>query len=194
MSIRFTCPTCHAVLKIAEMIAEPRKVRCAGCSLVILVSPDEDAPNGLRTSVPEKPSKTGESEEEKTRQRNILIGVIVGVLVLLAAGIWWSTRARTDRAAIEGLVVLDNVLIDQGTITFVPAEGVKGDRVTLGIIKGRYQVSAAHGPFVGENRVEINSEKSGGGEAVAKRYNTESKLTITIEPGSITKDFDVQSR
>lgn len=194
MSIRFTCPTCHAVLKIAEMISEPRKVRCTGCSLVILVSPDEDAPNGVRTSVPEKPSKTGESEADIARRRNILVGAMVAVLILLLAGIWWTQRGPADRAAVEGRIMLDDVLMDKGTIVFVPIDGTPGQSVTVGVVNGRYQVSASHGPHIGVYRVEIHSERAGGGELVAKRFNAESTEKITISAGLNSKDYDVRSK
>src|SRR5476651_1044329 len=82
MSIRFTCTACRTVLKLGEMIAEPRKVRCTGCGIVILVEPDPANPLGLTSSIPEQPDKTKRRiQAEQARNRTILVGSLVAIAI-----------------------------------------------------------------------------------------------------------------
>ena len=118
---------------------------------------------------------------------------------------------NTRRGEVGGHVTLDGRPVEQGSILFTPIDGTHGV-VTGGEIKsGRYGLSAAKGPSVGWNRVEIRAvRKTGkmipkglGGtgemveeqvEAVAPRFNTESTLTFEIKPGENMADFEVLSR
>src|SRR5213595_1763456 len=86
MSIRFTCTACHTVLKVAAVVTEQRKVRCTGCGMVILLTPDDDSPTGMTISVPEKGGHAGPHQQRL--RRHVLIGVLVAILALLGFGIW----------------------------------------------------------------------------------------------------------
>ena len=192
MSIRFTCTACHTVLKVAAVVTEERKVRCTGCGIVILLTPDDDSPTGMSISVPEK----GHAGPRQQRlRRNILIGMLIVALGLLAFGIWYKSHGPAERAAIDGHVNLDEGTLEKGLITFIPCEGTKGVTVSAPIVRSRYFLSAADGPHIGTNRVEIRGETDG---QVAKRFNVDAKdrpeMKIDIKPGSNTKDWEVKSK
>ena len=192
MSIRFTCSACHTVLKVAAVVTEERKVRCTGCGIVIVLTPDDDSPTGMSISVPQKGGKPRLSSRGR---RNILIGVLVAILALLGFAIWYSTGGPTDRGAIDGYVNLDDGTLEKGQITFIPIDGTKGVTASAPIVRGRYSLSAADGPAIGINRWEIRGETEG---AVAKRYNVESKdradTKIEIKAGSNTRTFELKSK
>jgi hypothetical protein len=111
-----------------------------------------------------------------------------------------------SRGAVEGRVTLDGVEIEQGSITFKPTAGTQGPTAGGPITKGRYRLSAAEGPVVGRNRVEILAPVNSGRkvpapfgnpgemsdeivEKVPARYNTQSTLEREVKPGSNTLDF-----
>ena len=212
MSIRFTCMGCRTILKLGEMITEPKKVRCTGCSIVILVEPDPANPMEVIASIPEQNLNKFKSRSEKDlkRRRNILYALGAVLAVGLIFSLWWGLRAPTDRAAIYGEVKLDDDPLARGTITFISQDG-KSHSVSGPIIHGSYRLSASAGPLLGPNKVEIRGvrktgekrQKPGGApgeldevevEAVHPRYHTESKETVDVKPGSNTKDFLVKSK
>lgn len=192
MSIRFTCTACRTVLKLGEMIAEPRKVRCTGCGIVILVEPDPANPLGVKSSIPERMDKTTKRiRQEQARFRIVLVGGLVVLGIGLAIGIWLTVRTPSDRAAIEGEVKLDGTPLERGTIVFVPEDKSKSP-VGVPITSGSYSIGAGSGPFIGANTVQISGS---GTETVAARFNTESKKTIEIKAGANKEDFlDVMSK
>ena len=191
MSIRFTCTACRTVLKLGEMIAEPRKVRCTGCGIVILVEPDPTHSSGIKSSIPEQMDKTTKRiRQEQARLRMILASGLVILGIALAIGIWWSFRGPANRAAIEGTVKLDGAAMEQGTIVFVPEDKSKAP-VGVPITRGSYSTSASSGPFIGANTVQISGSEN---EIVAARFNTESKRTLEIRAGSNTGNFEVQAK
>lgn len=135
--------------------------------------------------------------------RTLTIAVLFGIL--LGCG-------GSDRGAVEGTVTLDGKPIETGAVTFRPSGDTKGATAGTEIKNGRYSISAAAGPMVGTNRVEISAWKSTGRmvpaalgdpnagmkpevvEAVAPRFNVESELTVEIRPGKNTYDFEVMGR
>lgn len=212
MSIRFTCSSCRTVLKIGEMVTEPKKVRCTGCSIVILVEPDPSDPLGIKTSVPIQSLNKSKSRDEKewARTRKTL-GIVAAVLLILAIiTLWWYFRPPNDRGSIEGMVKLDGEPVDRGTITFISEDG-KNVSVSGPINQGQYKISSYNGPVIGSNKVELRSEKKTGrsiakpgsttGEQVdevvegaAERYNTKSREKLEIKAGANTKDYDIKSK
>jgi hypothetical protein len=116
-----------------------------------------------------------------------------------------------DRAAVAGKVTLDGVPVTGGNITFFPQGGTKGPSAGGTIEDGRYSITAARGPVVGSNRVEIRATKKTGRkvqapmsdrgvltdefvEAVPARYNSQSTLECRVEPGDNNLDFTLTSR
>jgi len=146
------------------------------------------------------------------KQRDIRpIGLIVaGLLGCLAGGC--GTAQGPERAAVEGEVTLDGNPIEQGSIAFHPAGKTQGMVAGGPITGGRYSISAAEGPAVGQNRVEIHASKKTGRkipdpyggpgqtmdetvEAVPQQYNTRSTLVRQVEPGKKnTLDFELTTR
>jgi len=208
MSIRFSCLSCRTVLKIGEMVTEPRKVRCTGCSIVILVEPDPNDPLAVKTSIPEQNLNKAKSRSEKelARRRKVLYG-FGGVLVLgLVAWLTWYYWPPNDRGSIEGSIKLDNEPLEDGKITFISQDG-KNVSVSAAISQGRYRLSVYSGPMVGKNKVEIRSEKKTGRtidksgepideivESIPERWHAKSKETIDIKPGANSRDYEIKSK
>lgn len=210
MSIRFKCTACQTVLKLGSMISEPKKVRCTGCGIVIVVMPDEDDPNGVIATIPQQSGKDKiRSKEELARQRKILIAVLVILALVLAAGLWWTFSGPSDRGSVYGDVTFeDGEKIEKGEIVFMPIEGTKGAMITVPIVKGHYEISAAQGPHVGMQKVEIYGKVGTGRfktglkgetveetrEGVAEKFNVNSILKFEVKAGANKEDFKVQRR
>lgn len=125
-------------------------------------------------------------------QRRVrLAGALAGVLALfgLAGGCGGPPKAH-----VTGTVTLDGKPIENGAIMFSPTNG-QGQTAGGGIQDGKYAVDAS----VGEMTVVINASKVVGKqklfdtpdspvedkvvEMIPLRYNTESKLRVTLKPG-----------
>jgi len=133
-----------------------------------------------------------------TRRSGVSAWPALLVLTALAA-----TGCGRSSPIVEGIVTLDGVPIDAGTIELFPADG-KGPTAGTGIKAGRYRMETAEGP----KKVWINSpQKDGtkmldpGGsgqmidrrvESVPDRYNAKTELEITIKPGRNTHDFSLE--
>ena len=133
------------------------------------------------------------------------------VLTWLAAGCDLGQRGP-QRGAVRGTVQLDQEPIQQGYINFFPIRETKGPSVGARIIDGEYALSKSEGPMVGTNRVEISSKRKTGKqipagspyppghmidettEAVPAKYNTETTLEHTVEPGRNVFDFTLTSQ
>jgi len=104
-------------------------------------------------------------------------------------------------------VTLDGVAIEQGSITFRPTGGTQGPASGVAIANGQYRLSAADGPVVGHNRIEIYAPRKTGRkvpapmgnpgemseevvEMIPSRYNTQSTLNRDVAPGKNTLDFE----
>jgi DNA-directed RNA polymerase subunit RPC12/RpoP len=191
MSIRFTCLACKTVLKIAEMISEQRKVRCTGCGVVILLTPDPDAEDGMTVSIPQQLPKPKQDPGQPVNPW-LAAGIIAAALIVIGGGLWWYFHVPVDRGAIEGQVSLDNAPLRRGQIRFVPLDGnPKAYTVSIAIVEGRYSASASTGPFLGKNRWEITGNEN---ERVAERFNVKSNKEIAIKSGDNQHDFDVASK
>lgn len=190
MSIRFTCAACPTVLKIPEMINESKKVRCTGCGIVLIVEPDPDNDDGVIATVAKRTPKPKQGAGASNQM--LLFAGAALVLLLLMFGLWWFYGGPSDRAAIEGNITLDDVLLEGGTITFKPMDDSSKEIVTGPInARGHYSFSASRGPAIGRNRVEIYG---GDNKTVAAAYNTASTLVFDVQKGANTKDFSVKSR
>jgi len=120
-----------------------------------------------------------------------------------------------ERAQVSGTITLDGTPVPDGQIRFVPIGETKGPSWTVFIRDGRYTTEGSKGTPIGTLRVEIRAyrihpefqrrmansadpEGEGGipqEQYLPARYNTQSELQMTIDPGSdrITKDFALTS-
>lgn len=120
------------------------------------------------------------------------------------------SETNENRAAIVGEVKLDGKLLEQGSILFTPAEGVKGGVAGVAIVNGRYQLSSGNGPSIGWNQVAIHAVRKTGKkvqkpfpaqdqmvdeqvEAIPPRFNSQSILKFEVKSGENTADFAVES-
>ena len=123
---------------------------------------------------------------------------LVTALCLAAAG------CGKSKPMMEGLVTLDGVPIEKGTIMLIPATG-KGQSAGGGIVDGRYRIAASPVPV----KVWINAARKDGKmpdplnpgsgviidryvEYVPDRYNENTALEVTIKPGLNKHDFALE--
>jgi hypothetical protein len=109
-------------------------------------------------------------------------------------------------SSVQGNISFDGEKVDQGGIAFLPLEAGDSQRATVKIVDGHYHLDSQSGPNPGKHRVEIHWRKKTGqkvpGEGghprdeivpgIPPKYNTESELTVTINPGSNTLDFHLK--
>src|SRR5579864_8957149 len=111
------------------------------------------------------------------------------------------------RSSVQGSVTYDGQPVDDGTIAFLPAgDGEERARATGEIYDGRYELNSHSGPNTGKYRVEIYWRKKTGRQiaspsgksfkeeteqAIPARYNAQSELTVEVQPGRNTFDFDL---
>jgi hypothetical protein len=139
---------------------------------------------------------------------SLLVGFLFALSFVAGCG---RGQQGPVHASVSGTVKLDGKPIEQGSVLFTPAEGVKGMAAGGVIENGRYQLSSQRGPTLGMNRVEIHAAKKSGrkipkpmsstGEmideaidAVAPQFNSQTTLRVEIKPGDNTADFEVASR
>ena len=112
-----------------------------------------------------------------------------------------------DRARVYGTVTFDSVPIEEGSITFIPADGTRGPTSGGEIKVGRYDISQTKGPMIGTSRVEIRGSRNTGkqiqsplGGMIDERidivppiYHEQSTLKRQIQPGDNQLDFDLKT-
>ena len=94
----------------------------------------------------------------------LTIPYIVAALAMSSCLVGCADSRKDDlpRAAVAGMVYLDNHPLEQGQIRFVPMEGTSGPKSTIKIFKGMFVIEEDYGPIVGTHRVEIESTDNGG--------------------------------
>ncbi len=111
---------------------------------------------------------------------------------------------------VSGKVTLDGAPLDYGLISFSSLDDPKIESSAASIESGAYHIPADNGLKPGKYRVSISASSGGPTssdpneamaqaskptvERVASRYNKQSELEVTIEPGSNSHDFAVQSK
>ena len=133
----------------------------------------------------------------------------VACLALVVVG---CGPSGSERAVVSGKVTFHGVPLKSGEIRFIPIKGTEGPMWGALIADGQYTADGKGGVPVGTHRIEIlaTSTKgpSEGGRGldgpprpgmnaasrkpyIPAKYNRQSTLEITIEPGSggIVKDF-----
>ena len=125
-------------------------------------------------------------------------GSLMAILFLSGSG------CGKCKPMMEGLVTLDGVPIEKGTIMLIPATG-KGQSAGGGIVAGRYRIAASPVPV----KVWINAARKDGKmpdplnpgsgvmvdryvEYVPDRYNEKTELEVTINPGVNKHDFTLE--
>lgn len=133
------------------------------------------------------------------------------VLVVLCFALAGCSSA--SRAPVEGTVTLDGKPVDGGVIVFAPEEyrggGVERTVVKADINGGKYSLDAAHGPVVGNYRVEIHWKRKTGRqipsdeppgtkeeemEVIPRVYHEGSRTVVEIKPGENKFDYPLKSK
>lgn len=131
----------------------------------------------------------------------LVLNVGVTLVTILLGGCGSGNRGL-ERAVVSGTITYNGKPISEGRIRFQPDADSRVPSAAANIVDGRYRADLRGGVAVGTYKVEIE----GYGKAptssdpmwtpqncLPDRYNVNSQLVITIEPGSheITKNFDL---
>jgi hypothetical protein len=135
------------------------------------------------------------------RWRDLLL---MGLLLAAAPG------CGSDQVSIKGEVTLEGKAVGPGSIVFLPQAGTQSRKAAAAIIDGKYEIPADRGPTPGTFRVEISWSKKTGRkipsadpviplidetrEAIPKKYNSKSILTVKIVAGENKHDFALEAR
>jgi hypothetical protein len=126
------------------------------------------------------------------------LGLALAFPFLLLAGC-----SGGSEGTVSGEVKVDGQPLKKGQIKFVPADG-KSPGVDADVTEGKYTAKVPPGNV----KVEIRGNKVVGKirmapespeveqieELVAKEYNDQTTLTMTVQKGSQEKNFEVKSR
>lgn len=128
------------------------------------------------------------------------IGLSLLLLISLGCG-----SGRSDLVEVTGKVTLDGQPVEKGKITFEATDG-KGGVEGGSIESGKYSVMTTPG----SKAVKINSPKVVGQkktygtadspteevtqEAIPKKYNRDTELTIDVSDSSLEHDFELKSK
>ena len=173
-------------MKIDSRITEERKVRCTGCRIVILLTPDDEEPDGMHVSIPKKSDKPKGMSE--SRKRVLLMGVLLILAILVGVGLWYSLAGPQDRWPVSGEVSLDGAPLIKGTIEFSTVDAAKPITTSIGIVQGRYSLRAGFG----KNKVKVTGAE--GTNVHARFSGDDTKLSAEIGKGDNTHNFDVFSK
>jgi hypothetical protein len=130
----------------------------------------------------------------------------VGLLALLSC-----SSSGPERAEVSGTVKLDDQLIEEGYIQFIPVDGTTGPSAGEAIKNGQYHIAQYKGVTVGKNRVELKAFRNSGrkvpdptgppGTLTSERiqvfppeFNTESTVVKEIHSGSNTVDINAHTK
>ena len=99
--------------------------------------------------------------------------------------------------------------VENGTISFIPADRDPTFAAWAKIKAGSYSIPAGNGPGEGANQIEIRWSRRTGKtlhfappipdadefvEAIPARYNSRSELRIELKPGANELDFELNSK
>src|SRR5215475_11130925 len=86
-------------MKLGEMIAEEKKVRCSGCGMVIIVTPHPSNPLEVMTSIPKRHEKPKGMSD--TQKKKVLVGALLA-LGLLVGGLFGGAQPPRPPGAVPG--------------------------------------------------------------------------------------------
>ena len=128
-------------------------------------------------------------------------------MALLVCG---CSRDGLELVAVKGQVSYQGDPLEEAEIRFAPAAGTNAPGRSAMVRDGKYKASGRGGLVVGTYRVEIRAYRGGRGDGppnldrnpnvkppeqfLPARYNVNTELEITVEPGSggrITRDFEL---
>ncbi len=126
------------------------------------------------------------------------------ILATISAGVIGCSGGNTI-GSVSGTVTMDGAPLPNATVTFMP-NGKGGPSYGRTDASGVYTLKYTRerqGAAVGEHTVMISTESSGDADAdppvpaspetVPAKYNSATTLTRTVEPGSNTINFDLDS-
>ncbi len=112
------------------------------------------------------------------------------------------------KARMQGTVTFDGQPIEEGSISFLPADGTDSRKASAAILKGVYDIPADRAPTAGKFKVEITWMKRTGNkiasadpgmapadetkEAIPAKYNRESTLVRDLVAGENKLDFNLE--
>jgi hypothetical protein len=121
------------------------------------------------------------------------------------AGMTMLTGCGPATGTVSGEINVGGKPADRGVITFSPADS-SGEAVTAEISNGKYQAKMV----AGKKNVQISIPKVIGKrpestapnaaiveiteERLPERYNSQTTLTFDVQPGSNTKNWEVESK
>ena len=133
-----------------------------------------------------------------------------GFLLVAAALPGCESDEPWERAAVSGLVTVDGDPLPLGTVTFAPAAGTAGPKVSAAVADGFYSLPRDAGPAVGTARVSVvRRDPAMPGmqderiiddpglipanplPPLPARYHDETELTAEIAPGANGVNFDL---
>jgi hypothetical protein len=135
---------------------------------------------------------------------NHTLSLFVAGSILAAALQGCGGDRGPQRVAVAGTVTFRGQPVEKGQIRFVPCPGTEAPVSAAAIVDGKYEVAGSGVPLgthrivVTARRVPQGSARQGptdrgapGEQFIPTKYNVNSKLTITIPPGSdgIRKDL-----
>jgi hypothetical protein len=141
------------------------------------------------------------------------ISLVACLGCLLAAPFLNGCRDRgPQRTVVSGAVTFKGKPVANGKIWFVPNQASNAPTTVASIVDGNYVANGRGGVPVGVQKVQIEAYQSVspqtapagprpptanlprlGPQFLPAKYNTNSQLTLTIEPGvaTVTKNFDL---
>lgn len=131
----------------------------------------------------------------------------LAILSFVAAGL---AGCGGSQAKLTGQVTLDNEPLAEGSILLIPTDG-KGTAAGGAIKDGKFSLTGAQAPGVGNYKVEIRASKKSGGkvqkamgqpgemvdefvEAVAPHFNSQTTLRVDVKRGGAPVKFEVFSK
>ncbi len=122
-------------------------------------------------------------------------------VVLCFATLFAGCQKSDGLCAVEGTVTLDGAPLAEGTINFGPMAGAHGTATGAKIVDGKYSARASQGEMAvsirSQKRETVQDPERGemitATELIPDKYNQNSELKVTIQPGKNTHNFDLKT-
>ncbi len=146
-------------------------------------------------------------------ERRVRVALVLGLIDAIAiSSMSGCAKEGLQRTVVSGTVTYKGIPVSDGTIMFTPVAASQVPSAGASIIDGNYTVDARGGVPVGTHRIGIEAyhlvpytlrpgepaprnyyEGKAREQYLPKKYNADSQLEITVEPGSqeITKNFEL---
>lgn len=129
----------------------------------------------------------------------------IGSLVALLAGLLAGCSSGPASATVSGEVKVDGKPVEKGVISFSATEGA-GQPATANIENGKYSVTTTAGkkmvqisaPVLIDKKKESTAPDAAWieitKESLPDRYHARSELTLDVQAGSNTKNWELETR